>query len=132
MGSGTSGLYPSLTGTGNALSESSGGSEGQVNGTDYNTAGSKSVGKVVSTTTTNDLHNIPQQGTPNSVSQNYKNGQLNSERYYDDNGNAYLDIDYTNHGNSKLHPDVPHEHSIHFDEDGKMHRDDQPNGGINK
>ena len=52
--------------------------------------------------------------------------------YYDAKGNAYLDIDYSNHGNAKLHPNVPHEHRIHFDSDGKMIRDDPPDGGINR
>lgn len=50
------------------------------------------------------------------------NGNLNSERYYDDDGKAYLDIDYTNHGNPKTHPKVPHEHKITFI-DSKMHRE---------
>lgn len=36
--------------------------------------------------------------------------------------NAYLDIDYTDHGNPKTHPTVPHEHSINFDDDGNMNR----------
>lgn len=135
MGSGRSGLYPSLPdigGKGNAVPNTSEGLGGPVNGEDYNTAGSNSVGTVDSANTTSDLHSVPQHGTPNSVSKNYKNGKLDSERYYDANGDAYLDIDYTNHGNSKLHPDVPHEHSIHFDENGKMRRDDPPQGGISK
>jgi len=37
------------------------------------------------------------------------------ERYYDSHGKAYLDIDYTDHGNPKMHPHVPHEHHIHFE-----------------
>ncbi len=102
------------------------------NKTDYNTAGSKSVGEVESVTSTNNAHTVPAHGKANSVSQNYKNGKLSSERYYDNNGNAYLDIDYTNHGNAKLHPHVPHEHKIHFDENGKLIRDDEPKGGLNK
>lgn len=107
-------------------------SSAPINGTDYNTAGSNSVGVVDSSVTTSDLYSIPQHGTPNSVSKNYRNGNLDSERYYDGNGDAYLDIDYTDHGNRKFHPYVPHEHNIHFDKNGKMHRDDQPQGGINK
>ena len=27
------------------------------------------------------------------------------------NGNAYRDVDMTNHGNSKTHPEYPHEHT---------------------
>ena len=103
-----------------------------VNGTDFNNAGSKSVGKVNTITTTNDLHTIPAHSTPYSVSKNYKDGKLESERYYDQNGDAYLDIDYTNHGNSKTHPHVPHEHSIHFDQNGNLYRDDEPEGGLKK
>lgn len=34
----------------------------------------------------------------------------NSERYDEKDRKPYIDIDYTNHGNSKLHPHVPHEH----------------------
>ena len=125
MGSGRSRLYsslPDISSSGNAIPVTSGSSNGPVNGKDYNTAGSSSVKNVSSKGTTSDLHSIPQHGTPNSVSQNYKNGNLDSERYYDSNGDAYLDIDYTNHGNPKTHPHVPHEHAISFDENGNMDR----------
>lgn len=121
MGSGRSGLYPSLGTNGNA-GGSGGVSEGPVNGKDYNSAKSKSIKKVDSVSTAKDLHTVPAHGTPNSVSKNYKDGKLDSERYYDSHGNAYLDIDYTDHGNPKTHPNVPHEHSITFDEDGKLKR----------
>ncbi len=100
-----------------------GGSDGSVAGEDYNSAGSSSVGKVDSVTIVAEGHNLPEHGTPNSVTQNYKNGKLSSERYYGDDGNAYLDIDYTNHGNAKMHPNVPHQHRITFDDNGDMHRD---------
>ena len=30
--------------------------------------------------------------------------------FYDKNGRAQKDIDYTDHGNPKEHPQVPHEH----------------------
>lgn len=127
MGSGKSGLYKGATPNSSGLSVKRYG--GPVNRKDYNKAGSSSVGKVTSVVEFNDLHSMSSHGTPNSVSKNYKNGKLNSERYYDKNGDAYLDIDYTNHGNSKLHPNVPHEHSIHFDKNGNMHRDDPTIGG---
>lgn len=94
-----------------------------VNGIDYNEAGSSSVKDVNSMDVMADSHSVPLQGTPNSVTQNYKGGHLDSERYYDDNGNAYLDIDYSNHGNPKMHPKVPHQHKITYDANGKMHRD---------
>lgn len=31
--------------------------------------------------------------------------------YRDSSGKSYLDIHYTNHGNPKKHPKVPHRHS---------------------
>ena len=36
---------------------------------------------------------------------------IEDKRVYDENGKAYRDIDYTNHGNAKNHPQVPHEHT---------------------
>ena len=101
---------------------SGGGSGGPVNGTDYNSAGSSSVGQVVSVTTVSNMHSMPQTGTPNSVTKNYKDGKLSTERYYGSDGKPYLDIDYSNHGNSNMHPHVPHEHKITF-KDGKMQRE---------
>lgn len=38
------------------------------------------------------------------------NGKVLQRRYYDKDGNADLDIDYTDHGNPKAHPKVPHRH----------------------
>lgn len=95
---------------------------GLVNGKDYNSAGSSCVGKVDSVTTVSNSHSMPQSGTPNSVTKNYKDGKLSTERYYGSDGKPYLDIDYSNHGNSKMHPYVPHEHKITF-KDGKMQRE---------
>lgn len=92
------------------------------NGIDYNTAGSNSVRDVDIVLDVNDLHDIPKYGLPNSVTKNNRNNVLTSERYFDDNGHAYLDIDYTDHGNPKTHPHVPHEHDIWFDENGSFHR----------
>ena len=111
MGSGLSGLYQNTAGSGDSL----------TNGTDYNTAKSGSVKEVTSVNKI-DTHSVPGTGTPNSVTLNLHNGVLSSERYYDNDGKAYLDIDYSNHGNSKTHPTVPHEHDIWFDDDGNMHR----------
>ena len=95
---------------------------GPVNGQDYNSAGSSNVGRVDTVTTLSNVHSIPTTGTPNSVTKNYKDGKLNMERYYDNNGEPYLDIDYSNHGNAKMHPYVPHEHKIAF-KDGKIDRE---------
>ncbi len=83
-----------------------------INKVDYNKAESIDVGKV------NEVHEISSHGAvikdiPNSVGQKYnEKGSIISERYYNNNGDAYLDIDYTNHGNSKTHPNVPHQHKI--------------------
>ena len=93
-----------------------------INEIDYNIAGSSTVRQVDSIVETYDAHSIPPHGKPNSVLKNYQNGILTSERYYGANGNAYLDIDYTNHGNSKTHPIVPHEHDISFKSNGDMSR----------
>ena len=92
------------------------------NGVDYNRACSNTIQNVESVYISIDAHEVAQHSTPNSVTQNFRNGILSTERYYDNKGNAYLDIDYTNHGNSKTHPNVPHEHDIWFDNDGKLHR----------
>jgi hypothetical protein len=81
-------------------------------GVDYNTAKSKNVKGVNSVNVVKNIHKINTQSTPNSVTQNIYNGKLISERYYNERGDAYLDIDYTNHGNPKMHPKVPHEHPI--------------------
>lgn len=83
-----------------------------INKVDYNRAGSLDVETVnqVNKTTS---HGITIKGHPNSVNQKHdKRGSLISERYYNDSGYAYLDIDYTNHGNPKTHPEVPHQHEI--------------------
>lgn len=37
-------------------------------------------------------------------------GKVVQRRYYDGKGRVRTDIDYTNHGNSKTHPKVPHRH----------------------
>ena len=82
------------------------------NGIDFNPAGSKSVRNIESIQTISEKHSLPNSSCANSVIRNYKDGKLSTERYYGENGQPYLDIDYTNHGNSKTHPVVPHEHKI--------------------
>ncbi len=101
-----------------------------IEGKDYNTAGSGNVGKVESIHITSNQHSKERVSTPNSVIKNYMNGKLNNERYYGKDGKAYLDIDYTNHGNPKTHPHVPHEHKISF-KNGKMIRE-KSDGRIKK
>lgn len=58
-------------------------------------------------------------GDPDSSTDIYdKNDKLVRRRWYDSNGRVIRDLDYTNHGNPKMHPEVPHEHNWEFDEDG--------------
>lgn len=51
-----------------------------------------------------------------------KDGYVLTERYYNSKGQAYLDIDYTNHKNPKAHPYVPHIHRWLLDKNGIVHR----------
>lgn len=53
---------------------------------------------------------VPKNNLPNSVTKKIVNDYVVTERYYDSEGNPYLDIDYTCHGNPKTHPVVPHIH----------------------
>lgn len=119
------GNWPGFSNSGGGGNNSSGNGEIEneyVNGQDYNTAGSNSVKQVYSVTTLSNAHSMPISSVPNSVTKNYRDGKLSTERYFDESGNPYLDIDYSNHGNPSTHPIVPHEHDITFDDSGKMHR----------
>ena len=109
MGSSVSGLYSGTRG-----------SIEPKNGVTYNTARSSSV-KRVKVVVNSMTHNVPVTYKPYSVYR--KNSQIGliSERYYNGKGEPYLDIDYTNHGNAKHHPIVPHEHIINF-KNGKLNR----------
>lgn len=55
---------------------------------------------------------LPTKSRPNSSKdrKDPKSGKTVQRRYYDEDGNADMDIDYTNHGNPKQHPKVPHRH----------------------
>ena len=44
-------------------------------------------------------------------------GNIITRRGYDSNGNAYRDVDMTNHGNSKTHPEYPHEHTWNWSDE---------------
>lgn len=55
-------------------------------------------------------HKVPFNAEPNSVFDNYKDNKLESRRYYGKTGKPRLDIDLTDHGNSKEHTVVPHFH----------------------
>lgn len=102
MGSGVSGRYFGTKGA----------SEPK-NGATYNTARSNKVG-VVKTITNSFEHNAPTTYKPNSVYRRSGTYGLISERYYNNKGEPYLDIDYTDHGNAKRHPAVPHQHQIRY------------------
>lgn len=70
-----------------------------------------------------EVHSIPYKGTPNSVFDNFKDGALQRRRYYGNDGRPRLDIDMTDHGNSKEHPIVPHYHNWYLDEKGNLKRE---------
>lgn len=92
---------------------------------DYNKAGSsdvRKVDKINKIDTSNNKNKLGIKGEPNSVTKNYKHGKMIKERYYDEKGDVYLDIDYTDHGNPKFHPIVPHQHNWYRDENGKPRR----------
>ena len=65
---------------------------------------------------------IPSTCKPNTVIKKIVGGYVVSERYYNSKGEAYLDIDYTCHGNPKTHPEVPHIHRWYKDEKGCLQR----------
>lgn len=125
MGSGNSGLYPRSNRPTRNLAQA------PINGRDYNVAQSDSVRNVSSVNNLTDAHKVPMEGKKDSVTKVSRDGKMVTERYYDSKGNAYLDIDYTDHGNPKMHPNVPHEHRIHR-ENGNIIRDKSPEGGIKK
>ena len=59
-------------------------------------------------------------GEANSVGKEYdESGNLRKERLYGPDGLAVKDKHYTDHGNPKKHPKVPHEHDWGFNENGK-------------
>ena len=44
-------------------------------------------------------------------------GNIITRRGYDSIGHAYRDVDMTHHGNSKTHPEYPHEHTWNWSDD---------------
>lgn len=57
-------------------------------------------------------HNLPIKDKPNSkIEQRDDSGRITRIRYYDENGNAYKDVDYTDHGRPDRHK-IPHTHII--------------------
>jgi hypothetical protein len=54
---------------------------------------------------------VPTKSEPNSVIKRLNSvGNTIMERYFDSNGLAKYDMDFTNHGNPKTHPKIPHRH----------------------
>lgn len=94
----------------------------------YNIAGSKSV-KIVNIENEININNnekhitVPYNGIPNSVIIIKRDGVIHQERYYDEDGLPYLDIDYSDHGNPKQHPVVPHEHHWYPSPTGERKRE---------
>ena len=48
-------------------------------------------------------------------------GNIKTRRWYDSDGKAYRDVDMSDHGNPKEHPEVPHEHTWEYN-NGKTKR----------
>lgn len=69
------------------------------------------------------VHSVPYMGTPNSVFDNYKDGVIQSRRYYGKDGKPKLDIDMSDHGNAKEHPVVPHYHNWYLTDKGTLKRE---------
>lgn len=57
-----------------------------------------------------DIPSLEEKGKPNSRADLYKNGKLIQSRWYGPNGLAERNRDFTDHGNSKQHPNVPHDY----------------------
>ena len=65
-------------------------------------------------------HTIPSISIPNStIIQRDDTGNIVRIRYYDGDGKAYKDVDYTDHNRPETHK-VPHTHDIVVDKDGKI------------
>ncbi len=86
----------------------------------YNFKGSKLVGTVTDYFHYCQGQSVPSKFKPNSVIKKIVGGYVVSERYYNNKGEAYLDIHYTCHGNPKTHPVVPHIHRWAKDENGVL------------
>ncbi len=74
------------------------------------------------------VHREEYYGTPYSVFDNYsESGTLLRRRYYGRTGTPRLDIDMTDHNNSKEHEVVPHYHSWYEIGNGRTKRDNERN-----
>jgi hypothetical protein len=74
------------------------------------------------TTTTSIPH--PAKGIPNSTVDilDKTTGEIKTRRFYGPDGRAVRDVDYTNHGNPKKHPEWPHENYFKWNDDGTFER----------
>lgn len=88
----------------------------------HNFCNSKLVGTVENHSTYIDRKTVPLIHIPNSVIKKIVDDFVVSERYYNDKGEPYLDIDYTCHGNPYTHPVVPHIHRWTKNKEGKFSR----------
>ena len=71
----------------------------------------KEIDITPSTNHTTTTKNPGLKGTPNSsVDIVDSAGNIKTRRWFDSNGIQMRDVDFTNHGNAKLHPEWPHEH----------------------
>ena len=88
----------------------------------YNFCNSKLVGRVDGCFPSYEGKSIPSKFKSNSVIKKIVNDFVVTERYYNEDGEAYLDIDYTCHGKPVAHPAVPHIHRWTKDEHGHLTR----------
>ncbi len=88
----------------------------------YNFLHSISVKKVIGIYSCTTGESVPSRNHANSVIKKVVNGYVVSERFFNEDGDAYLDIDYTCHGNPANHPKVPHIHRWYKDSKGILVR----------
>ncbi len=89
---------------------------------EHNYLKSKLVGRVEEHFICGEGKRLPKTNNPNSVAIKLVNMYVVSERYYNEKGEPYLDIDYTCHGNPINHPIVPHIHRWVKGADNKITR----------
>ena len=88
----------------------------------YNFRNSLLVNKVSKIISVGINTSIPMSNGANTVVKKVSNGYVLTERYYNEKGEAYIDIDYTCHGNPVTHPVVPHIHRWIKDKNGITRR----------
>lgn len=121
MSKGNSGHFKGTRGE--TISRNKNGSRSNFSKNTYNDADSDDVKDVniINNLNINGHKKTPVISIPNSVTKIIDRDKIIRERYYDKNGDVYLDIDYTDHNNPKNHP-VPHQHHWIKDEIGRLHR----------